>query len=488
MSSKKDKKNLIKKIGDIKNIKIILAVIITISVLLILFYLMMPKLYINGKKVITLNYNENYKELGIKGKYLGKDITNRIKISGNVNTKKIGKYKVSYNLKLFLWNITKTRIVNVVDSKKPEIMLVGDANLNMCPDAKFEEPGYIAVDEYDGNLTKKVKVTEKQDKIIYQVSDKSKNKFEIERIITRKDDEAPTISLNGSSTYYHRINTTFNEPGYTASDNCDSDLTKKVTVTGNVDANKEGKYTLTYTVKDNSGNETKVERIVRVYKKVDVNSGVTKKGVIYLTFDDGPSQETTTKILDILKEENVKATFFVTNNGPDSLIKREYDEGHTIALHTASHSYPKIYSSVDNYFADLKQVSDRVKRITGQESMIIRFPGGSSNTVSRRYSQKIMTVLTNEVLSRGYRYYDWNVDSNDAGACTKSSVTNKKACVYNNVVNNLSKNRANNVLMHDIKYHTVEALRDIIRYGKDNGYTFEAINMDTAMVHFKVNN
>ena len=86
-------------------------------------------------------------------------------------------YKVSYNLKLFLWNITKTRIVNVVDSKKPEIMLVGDANLNMCPDAKFEEPGYIAVDEYDGNLTKKVKVTEKQDKIIYQVSDKSKNKF-----------------------------------------------------------------------------------------------------------------------------------------------------------------------------------------------------------------------------------------------------------------------------------------------------------------------
>ena len=119
---------------------------------------------------------------------------------------------------------------------------------------------------------------------------------------------------------------------------------------------------------------------------------------------------------------------------------------------------------------------------------MIRFPGGSSNTVSRKYSQGIMTVLTNEVLNRGYRYYDWNVDASDAWQCAKNSVSDKKSCVYNNVVNNLSKNKANIVLMHDVKYHTMNALRDIIHYGKENGYTFEALQMDTAMVRFKVNN
>ena len=189
-----------------------------------------------------------------------------------------------------------------------------------------------------------------------------------------------------------------------------------------------------------------------------------------------------------MKKTNVRATFFVTNNGPDSLIKRIHDDGHSIGLHTASHNYEKIYSSVDNYFNDLYSVSDRVKRITGEESKIIRFPGGSNNTVSKKYSEGIMTFLTNEVLIRGYRYYDWNVDASDAWQCAKNSVSDKKKCVYNNLVNKLSKNKANIVLMHDIKKHTADSIEDIIKYGKDNGYDFEAITSDTAMIRFRVNN
>ena len=93
-----------------------------------------------------------------------------------------------------------------------------------------------------------------------------------------------------------------------------------------------------------------------------------------------------------------------------------------------------------------------------------------------------MTKLSEELFSRGYRYYDWNVDSNDA------STSKNKQAVYNNVTKNLSKNRGNVVLMHDIKTQTRDALRDIIKYGKENGYTFEKIDMDTYMVRQHINN
>ena len=308
------------------------------------------------------------------------------------------------------------------------------------------------------------------------------------RKIIEVDEEKPKIELEGSGTVYADFEGTYKEPGYKAVDNCDGDITNQVEVKGNVDTSKIGRYQLTYSVKDKIGNMEEVTRTVIVSKRTDPESGTLKAGAIYLTFDDGPNPGTTSKILDILKEEGVKATFFVTANGPDSLLKREFDEGHSIALHTATHDYSYVYRSEENYFEDLKRVSDRVKRVTGQETKLIRFPGGSSNTVSRHYSQGIMTRLTNEVLERGYRYYDWNVDASDAWQCAKSSVSNKRDCVYNNVTRNLSKSNANIVLMHDVKQHTADALRDIIRYGKENGYSFELIDTGTKMVRFKVNN
>ena len=325
-------------------------------------------------------------------------------------------------------------------------------------------------------------IKKESDKWIYTVKDSSKNKTEIIRKINKVDKEQPVITLKGTETMYLGIDEEFTEPGYTASDNCSGNLTDKVKVTGTVKAKVEGTYTLKYEVEDDGGNKASVERKVIISKRTDPNSGVIKTGSIYLTFDDGPSSVTTPTILDILKEEGVKATFFVTNNGPDELIKRMYDEGHTVALHTASHTYSIVYKSDESYFNDLKIVSDRVKRITGQTSKIVRFPGGSSNTISRRYSNKIMTRLSEALLNQGYRYYDWNVDSNDA------YTSKSKEAVYKCVTSNLSKSRANIVLMHDIKTWTRDALRDIIRYGKENGYTFERIDMDTHMVRQHINN
>lgn len=245
---------------------------------------------------------------------------------------------------------------------------------------------------------------------------------------------------------------------------------------GSVDITTSGKYEVKYNVVDDNGNSSSEVRTVVVSER-------GRPGTIYLTFDDGPQNGTTDVILDILKEEGVEATFFITNKGPDELIKRMYMEGHTVALHTASHDYATVYASVDSYFNDLNIVNERVKRITGEYSYIIRFPGGSSNTISRRYSPGIMSTLTTEVVNRGYKYYDWNVSSGDAAGGRPTAED-----IKNNVVNSLRKDRINMVLMHDIKTYTRDALRDIIIYGKENGYTFEKITMNTEMVKQRVNN
>ena len=205
-------------------------------------------------------------------------------------------------------------------------------------------------------------------------------------------------------------------------------------------------------------------------------------GVVYLTFDDGPS-EYTNALLDVLEKYDVKATFFVTGKGDDATIKREFDEGHRVALHTWSHNYSYLYSSVDNYFADLYQVADRVKRITGEDAKLIRFPGGSSNTVSARYDKRkrIMTTLTREVEAKGYQYFDWNVDSDDAGKAKTSDV------VYSNVISRL-KAGPNVVLQHDVKDYSVDAVARIIEYGQSNGFYFDKLSWDSFTAHHGVNN
>ena len=154
-------------------------------------------------------------------------------------------------------------------------------------------------------------------------------------------------------------------------------------------------------------------------------------------------------------------------------------------MHTYSHDYSYVYSSVDNYFADLNRISNKVENIIGKKTNIIRFPGGSSNTVSRNYSIGIMTRLTGEVLNNGYRYFDWNVDADDAGGAYTDS--NR---IYLNVVNNLSHSKTNVVLMHDSYGHTAtrDALRNVIQYGKRNGYRFASIDDTTPSVVHGVNN
>ena len=214
--------------------------------------------------------------------------------------------------------------------------------------------------------------------------------------------------------------------------------------------------------------------------------------VCYLTFDDGPSTAVTTRILETLDKYNVKATFFVAN-GSKSMLTKINDGGHAIGLHTDTHDYD-IYKSKEAYFKDLNAISDKVYAAVGIRSKIIRFPGGSSNTVSKSRCKGIMSVLVEEVERQGYAYFDWNVDSNDANASKMQVIDGKKrtpkATIVSSVLNSAKGKDKICVLMHDIavKTTTADALPEIIEGLRDMGYRFEALTTSSPVFHMKVNN
>ena len=404
-------------------------------------------------------------------------------VEGEVDINKVGVYTLTYTYKNGILKSTYVKHVKVEDVLPPTIELVGENPSYVCPNKEYVEEGYKGYDDYDGELTDKIELVKDLDSILYKLDDSSNNHFEVKRELIYLDKKAPDITLTGGDQTIY-LNNTFKDPGYTAVDNCDGDVTSKVTVTGDVNTSKLGTYYKTYKVTDSSGNVGEVKRKIVVTSRPSSGTYISggSPGVIYLTFDDGPSGTTTPKILDILKKYNVKATFFVIGSGPDAMIKREYDEGHAIGLHSYTHNWGSVYGSVDSFWNDMNRVSDRIYRITGYRTDIMRFPGGSSNTVSKRYTRGIMSFLVKDVIDKGYQYFDWNVDSNDAGGTTDPNEE------YNNIIRGLSKNRGNIVLMHDIKPSTANCIERVIQYGLANGYKFEVLTKNTTPSHHRVNN
>lgn len=458
----------------VKILKKSFIVLILITTFMLIYSIFYPNIVIiNSEAALGSEYVPE-----VKCYNLFSDLSNELVVVSDVNTDKVGVQLVKCKIKYLFYDINKTFRIKVIDDEKPIIILKGENPALVCPNNDYEEEGFTATDNYDGDITNKVTINKIENSIWYTVKDNSGNTSKIERKINFEDKEEPIITLKGSDSITIYLGNLYKEEGFSASDNCDGDITNKVISTGNVDINKTGTYTLTYEVVDSSGNKSTVHRNVIVKNKPIYNGN----GVIYLTFDDGPSY-LTKEILDILDETNVKATFFVTS--ANEYTKRAYNNGHTIGLHTYTHNYSYVYANSENYFSDLNNISNNVYDVIGVRPKIIRFPGGSSNTVSRNYNSGIMSYLTKEVINRGYVYFDWNVDSNDAG----SDIHNSNQ-IYYNVINNLSYSKANVVLMHDSSGHTATAiaLRDIIKYGKTNGYTFKAINYDTPPIRHSVNN
>ena len=205
---------------------------------------------------------------------------------------------------------------------------------------------------------------------------------------------------------------------------------------------------------------------------------------VYLTFDDGPSAETD-RILDILKEYNVKATFFVIGKTDENSVKayqRIVEEGHTLGMHSYSHQYAQVYASREAFEDDLTSLQDYLFSITGMESTFYRFPGGSSNKVSKIPMSDLIQCLE----ERNITYFDWNVSSGDASGTQLSSQT-----IINNVMSGINGTLKNYVvLFHDsaAKKTTVDALPEILEQLQAMEHTqILPITGDTDPVQHRVN-
>lgn len=383
---------------------------------------------------------------------------------------------------------TKERKIIYKDVIPPTITLTGGEAYHFNAGKTFTDPGFAATDEVDGDITSKVTVEGSVDgltygtyTLTYHVEDSSGNVCDVVRTVKVGDFVAPTISLSGPARSYVLVGTAYSEPGYSASDNIDGDISSKVSISGSVDTSKMGRNTITYTVTDASGNTATASRSVFVYVKQAVANTINPGDkVVYLTFDDGPGPHTA-RLLDILDKYNVKATFFVTNQFADYqyMIGETHRRGHTIALHTYSHNYANIYSSEDAYYNDLAAMNDIVVAQTGVTPTIVRFPGGTNNTVSRRYCSGIMSTLAETLSYHGYLYCDWNVSSADAGGATTASQ------VAANVIAGIQRHSVSNVLQHDIKGYSVDAVDDIIFWGLEHGYTFLPMDNTSPMPRFR---
>ncbi len=204
---------------------------------------------------------------------------------------------------------------------------------------------------------------------------------------------------------------------------------------------------------------------------------------VYLTFDDGPSKNTDA-LLDLLDEEGVKATFFVTGQDEAHFdcIARADAAGHLIALHTYTHDFDEIYASDEAFWQDIDRLDALVFAQTGKHSGYLRFPGGSSNSVSKRYGgSEIMKTLTAQCAQRGIVYIDWNVDTKDAEGGAKSAdyIVERALRGAEDVSGDLV------ILMHDgtANKTVTDAVRALIEQFREQGCIFDTLDHLAEPVH-----
>ena len=192
---------------------------------------------------------------------------------------------------------------------------------------------------------------------------------------------------------------------------------------------------------------------------------VTENKAIYLTFDDGPTDSVTPKVLDVLEKESVHATFFVIGkqiSGREEILRRIAAQGHSVGVHSYSHCYKEIYADADALLKDIAECRSAIRKVLRRyDKMIYRFPGGSF----------VRPDLRDAVTGAGYNYYDWNASAGDA----EGNFTAER--LYKNAVETGKGKSPVILLMHDgVGYkETVKALPLIIGYYRQNGYIFKTL-------------
>ncbi len=206
----------------------------------------------------------------------------------------------------------------------------------------------------------------------------------------------------------------------------------------------------------------------------------TEKKVVYLTFDDGPSW-VTPKVLEVLKENNVKATFFLIGNeiteDREAIIKQMQEQGHEIGIHTYCHKKNEIYCSSEALLEDIKKTYDRIYEVTGEKPTLYRFPWGSDNC----YLGGICGDVKSDIQNMGLTYFDWNVSGEDSmGNPTTYSI-------IHNIEKNFTKYNEPVILLHDSKINelTSQVLPQIIEMIKEEGYDFDTLENRSKPLQYR---
>ena len=439
---------------------------------------------LHGGDINTTVYEE-FKDPGFDLYHNNKEISKdkyTYETKNNIEINKLGEYLVTYDIKYHLRKFHVERKVKVVDDVKPVIT----ANLekierDYCTKKDKKELTYEVNDNYDGVINQNITKEEIDENIVISATDANGNVGTLSIPIDYGTKPSNVIKLSGNSTVYVKVNGTYKEQGAAYYDGCGKKLDDPVKIEGSVNTSKTGTYTINYSVADG----TKKSRKVIVYKESEsIITGSGNGKVLYLTFDDGPGPYTQ-KILNTLAKYNVKATFFVTYQMPSYayLIKKEHDAGHAVAVHTYSHaSNWSMYKSVDAYVSDFNKMNNVIEKQTGSKSRMFRFPGGSSNTVSRKWGKGVVKKIATYMTNAGYRYFDWDVGSGD----TDGSGSRSK--IYNNVISGAKSCKTCIILMHDIKANTANELDHILSTLTSKGYRFGTLSMTSPTVHHKIAN
>ena len=470
----------------LKNITIkgkitIVALLVVLIVSVIVCYFMFRCPIVFKQENIKVEINEEFDALKNVEKVKNGNIKDIKVNTKNVKFDKLGKYKVIYTFNDKDYEIP----LEVVDTKKPKFDIVDlDIDLGMKVKAKDMVTNIDDATKTKIKFKKKYKFNhEGEISVVVQVIDEAGNVSEKKgKVKLFKDDIGPEINGIEEMTIVKGEKVDY-KLGISVSDNRDPNPTLNID-DSKVNVDKLGRYKVIYTAKDRSGNKVVKERIIKVVEKKNIGTlQQSNEKIVYLTFDDGPSMNTQ-KVLDILAVYDAKATFFVTGTNENyyDLIKKAHDQGHTIGLHTYIHEYDQIYNSSSAYFSDLKKIEDLVYSQIGSVPKYIRFPGGSSNQVSKKYCHKIMSKLTKEVVNRGYQYYDWNEDSEDGSGqlSVKQLIKNATASTEKNIM----------LLFHDAngKENSLKAIGPVIQYYQNKGYVFKGIDDSSFVVHHSVNN
>lgn len=450
-----------------------------ISILGILIVILLVFLFMNRSAIVftsdrNIEINSIVDYTSFIKKVRGGSIEDVTIDSSNVDTTKIGEYEVVYKYQ----DETDTLKVKVVDSTPPEV----EVQEAMVALNQTTEPDQFIASVHDASDTeiafsKNYKFdTLGEQEIEIVVSDAYDNETKVTAIANVVEDTTAPVITVCNMTFV--VGEEVDLSSY-ASISDDLDLDPVLSVDqGNLDLNTAGSYDVVFQGEDASGNQASQTISVSVVEPTSED-----EKVVYLTFDDGPSKYTQ-QVLDILDEYNCKATFFITGMNKDyrDYITIAKNKGHTIGLHTYSHNYSKVYASTDAYFEDLEKIGQLAKEYIGYVPHYIRFPGGSSNLVSKKYTEGIMSELTQMVEEKGYVYYDWNAENGDGYSHISKAEMYKRATT--------SSATQIMILMHDAngKENTVELLPKIIEYYQERGYTFKAIDSSSFVPHQNVNN